>query len=536
VSLAPPPILTISETARQVVLDVVVADAKGRPLKGLKQSDFVLSEDGRPQRLVAFSERDAPLETAASAPEAPLPPDTFEDHPPVVNQAAMTVIVFDTNDIEWQAGYYARYGVAQFLKNTTPGTPLCLFKLDPRGLQLIQDFTTDASVLKKAVESKRNAQWPQLSPWIGMTPRGMAIRQLASYLAAFPGRKNLIWFGGGSPIAQTGGPNGLFPDTDTFLDDLQGAHDVLTLNKVALYTVDPRGVVMGRGETEDVLYEGANLTPIAAATGGKAFYNNNGLKEIVQEVVATGGHYYTVAYTPTDANLDGRFRKIKVGLVGNGQATLASEGLKGPVHLEYRSGYYGTTEPRHRRRISYSAGTGRPGAMPSPIQQAMTFAAVTPFQVQFRARVEPESEKEKIGRHEERPKNNFLNAEWEHKAYREYKIHYSVSARDVQFTPAGTGPGAGSRATVELVAVVYDERGVQANSIVNTMTLELSAKDYARVMQGTLGMDQTVAIPARGEFYLRLGVQDMGSGRIGALEVAAKEIRPVAPPGMAKAP
>ena len=39
-----------------VAVDVVVTDAKGRPVKGLKQEDFQLSEDGSGQKIRSFHE------------------------------------------------------------------------------------------------------------------------------------------------------------------------------------------------------------------------------------------------------------------------------------------------------------------------------------------------------------------------------------------------------------------------------------------------------------------------------------------------
>ena len=49
---------TIHTTARLVVLDVVVTDNSGKPVKGLKPSDFTLTEDGVAENLASFTEHD----------------------------------------------------------------------------------------------------------------------------------------------------------------------------------------------------------------------------------------------------------------------------------------------------------------------------------------------------------------------------------------------------------------------------------------------------------------------------------------------
>jgi hypothetical protein len=56
--------------AELVTVDVVVLDAKGNPIQGLKREDFALSEDGRPQTIVSFEA----FEGGAEEEAAPVPP------------------------------------------------------------------------------------------------------------------------------------------------------------------------------------------------------------------------------------------------------------------------------------------------------------------------------------------------------------------------------------------------------------------------------------------------------------------------------
>ncbi len=78
-------------TSRLVVLDVVVTDAHGNPVRGLKPSDFALLEDGVPQKLAAFTEYDA--YSLVPAPSAPSLPNTFAVQPPPPESDTKTVIV-----------------------------------------------------------------------------------------------------------------------------------------------------------------------------------------------------------------------------------------------------------------------------------------------------------------------------------------------------------------------------------------------------------------------------------------------------------
>ena len=53
-SISQPTVSTIQVFSREVLVDVIVTDAAGQPVLGLKQSDFSLEEDGKPQPVRSF--------------------------------------------------------------------------------------------------------------------------------------------------------------------------------------------------------------------------------------------------------------------------------------------------------------------------------------------------------------------------------------------------------------------------------------------------------------------------------------------------
>ena len=533
----PTPALTVN--AHLVLLDVVVTDKNGHSVQGLKQSDFQLSENGVPQTIASFKEHNS----VSTFPIVQLPLNTFANHAPVTDGRAMTVLLFDELSPNNAASTfmdaaYARHQVAAFTKTLSPGTPLCIFRLDGYGLHLVQDFTTDPELIDEAVESKRNAQGLRLPGLTALSGRrAVAMHELARYLAAFPGRKNLIWFGT-APEIFTGRPGSPFPDVSTFTDDTNGVTDTLTLSRVVLYPVDTRGLVMSPGEGLEIMIEGHDLSDMASATGGKAFYTTNGIKEAVAEAIATGSNYYTVSYRPTNALWNGDFRKIKVklanGVWDEGPNQQNSFRPVPPLRLEYRSGYFArdnapinTSTPRNtdsRKLLSYSP-KGDPNlraARKTPLQIAMSFGAVAPFQILFRAQITPSPNIEKIDRTTRSAKGTYLKDPWQHRPYRNYTIHYSVDPKGIQFASEEI---ASYHATIEFIAVVYDDNGEVINSVVNSMPFEVNAEGFGQIMRGGVGIDQTIAIPLNGNFFLRLGVHDLVSERIGALEVPVEAIK-----------
>ena len=89
------PAATFKAETRAVDVDVVVLDAHGGPVKGLRKEDFVISEDGSPQT-VTF----------------------FEEHPTATSQAdiAANILLIDTLNTPKEDLGFARKRVADYLK------------------------------------------------------------------------------------------------------------------------------------------------------------------------------------------------------------------------------------------------------------------------------------------------------------------------------------------------------------------------------------------------------------------------------------
>src|SRR5664279_853734 len=57
-----------------VIVDVTVKDKAGNAVEGLKQDDFIVLEDGKPQKVSVFEQQKLTLD-----PEPPEPPPSLED-------------------------------------------------------------------------------------------------------------------------------------------------------------------------------------------------------------------------------------------------------------------------------------------------------------------------------------------------------------------------------------------------------------------------------------------------------------------------
>jgi hypothetical protein len=78
---------------------------------------------------------------------------------------------------------------------------------------------------------------------------------------------------------------------------------------------------------------------------------------------------------------------------------------------------------------------------------------------------------------------------------------------------------------LKLVSVVYDDMGQVVNSKSSQVPIDVDSTEYQQMLRGGLGVDQSIAIPVKGNFFLRMGVYDVSGNKLGALEVPVDQIK-----------
>jgi len=349
---------TIRVTSREIVLDVTATDDKGRPVHGLKQSDFTVLEDGKEQVARSFREVDAGA-LPPPTPPRPLPPNVYTNIQPPPTTSAVNILLLDTLNAPSAADQLTiRQESIKYLKNMPKGTRVAVLGLSS-SLRILQGFTSDPAILIAAVSSKKNSSLP--SPFTDTDTAGgledqadaqielgnddvaaqftqfenelavqqqdtinrmtlEALNQIAAYVSGIKGRKNLIWFTDGTPLNMmpTGGINDLGQITD-YQMDMRRTTDLLTAAEVAVYPVDARKVynnpsvgadqhlstinVRTAAKVNDANLafvqkkgkEQLSMEAVAEATGGVAYYNTNDLKSAVAKAIDNGANYYTIS-------------------------------------------------------------------------------------------------------------------------------------------------------------------------------------------------------------------------------------------------
>lgn len=271
-------------TTRLVQLNVIATDKKGEPVSDLTAADFVVLDNGRPQTIKFFrKETDQP---PAHSPQL-LPPDTYTNQ---IRQtasvpASVTILLLDGLNTNISDQAYARQQAIKFLQQIQSQDRLAVFTL-ARDLRVLQDLTGDSSKLVAAVGKYSGQTTMDLD---ASTPTDVqtgdqtmdallqdafqreanmyiqdrvqitvaALIDIANYVAAFPGRKNLLWVSGSFPfsvgydnlqtIAQMiNDPKreaNITSEQLMFAEDIERAARALNDANIAVYPVDARGLL-----------------------------------------------------------------------------------------------------------------------------------------------------------------------------------------------------------------------------------------------------------------------------------------------------
>lgn len=550
---------TFQTNANLVLLDVVVRD-KGKPVEGLRQSEFQVLEDGKPQTITVFEEHKA-TEVQQSEKAPVLPPHVFANFPQYRITSAANVLLLDALNTPLNDQSNARAQMLKYLHTIPAGTQIAVFTLASR-LRMISGFTTNVAMIEEALNLGRTpaqkslmtdpsgdlaekqadaamaAEIPEMIQEVNdfrqdrqtfQTEQRVditlgAFLELARYLSAVPGRKNLIWVSGGLSGA-------LDPDLSR-LSTYQAArigpaermvNAELSRARVAVYPVDARALLtltdsnianvvaptemglaadmqVARGEAvqNDVTTpqqwgdSQQEMRLVAADTGGEAYYNTNAVGKAVADAIADGENYYTLGYAPSEAKNDGAYHTITVRLE------------EGKYELQYRRGYYAEDASVARKETPRL----------SPMTEAMEHGVPPLSQVIFEARVLPAGDAELHG---VQPTPGLAGKPPEplQPPLTRYFVDYSIDPHQLVLKDL---PGGKQQAELEVTQAVYDAEGKRLNFSDAGLEVTLTAAQMARDLQSGMRVRQEIDVPA-GRVWLQLGVRDATSGRIGTEEL-----------------
>jgi len=253
--------LTFSIDVGLVVIPVTVLDRSGRSVSGLEQQDFMIYEDGSPQKIQVFDHQDIPV--------------------------AVGLIIDNSSSMVPKRTEVAAASL-EMAESSNPDDEIFVIHFYQHivyALKLGEAFTSDINELKAAVS------------------RIVGLGQTALYDAIISGlehiqqselqRKVLV-------VVSDGGDN-------ASSHTLQETLDMIAQSKTLIYC-------LGIYNEYDRERNPKVLRRIAETSGGEAYFprSASSLSETCRRIATDIRSQYTLGYIPTNQKKDGTFRKIRV--------------------------------------------------------------------------------------------------------------------------------------------------------------------------------------------------------------------------------
>ena len=110
-------------------------------------------------------------------------------------RSVLNVVVLDIINLGITDQMYLYYELTKFLGNVPNGQPVAIYLRAGEYTFLVQNFTSDRALLLDALRRAIPRFPPQGRAYLSDLD---TMRQIAKYVSQLPGRKNVIWFSGGS--------------------------------------------------------------------------------------------------------------------------------------------------------------------------------------------------------------------------------------------------------------------------------------------------------------------------------------------------
>ena len=381
-------VTTIVTNVNRVLTNVVVRDKKtGEVIKGLKQSDFQILEDKKPQQITTFDfqnvdqavtlAEDATVSGATTTKKksiADLVNNQFAAAPEELKDRRLIVMFFDLSSMQPEDITRAVDSAKDYInRQMAPADMVATVSL-VSSLSMDQDFTSDKTALLAAVSKYDGTEGSGFdagsegggtdgssddsSSFVAddsefnalNTDRQLyAIRTICKSIEKVEQKKSMMYFSGG--LSRQGIENQA---------SIRAATNECVKSDTALYAVDTRGLQAlnpvgdaNQGSKRGTgAYSGASmqsqlssnfntqetLGTLASDTGGKLFVDSNDFGPAFQQVQHDTEAYYIIGFRSSNPARDGGYRHLTVNLLNHPDAK-----------LEYRPGYYAPADFQHAK-------------------------------------------------------------------------------------------------------------------------------------------------------------------------------------------
>lgn len=275
------PDYSLSVNVPLVTVDAMVLTKDGQFIPGIPKGNFRVLEDGVPQQVVGFSQTEAPI---------------------------TAVLLVEFSNSNYQFMYDALRASYSFADSLKKDDWVAVIEYDMKST-ILQDFTQDKNAIYGALNMLR-------VPGFSESNLFDALNDTLDRLDRIEGRKVLLIVGSGL-------------DTFSKLTYDKAIKKVKSTPDVTIFTVSTGEAFLqwydarygsnpyARERMMDFLQAKNQLRTFAELTGGRAYVPRfeGEFPGIFRDIAQSVRNQYTLTYHPSNKNLDGTYRKLKVEIV-----------------------------------------------------------------------------------------------------------------------------------------------------------------------------------------------------------------------------
>jgi VWFA-related protein len=504
------------------MVPTVVTDRSGTHLSGLSREQFTILQDGIPQRIELFEEvkSQAGSIRRVSANDSEFTNVVSDD----AKRQRLTIIVLDTLNTRFQDQVHARDSLLKFVEESLhPGEPVTLMTLGSSGLNVMNDFTTDPTVLASAIRKIRGEQsasekrtedaadmeteleirrqmgrrvlseteigeqlWGFRSgafdrfqnQQMDYTARVTleALRQIAEAFSGVPGRKSLIWVTGGLPFVPDD-TSGFGNKNSSLFNAYAAAWEAMTKSQIAVYPLDMGGLFSPglispryrrayglRRQVDSV----SNLETFAKMTGGEFCPYKMDVRGCFEHAQSDAQQFYLLGFYPDTKKLSPGWHKIEIGV------------SRPQTKIRARTNFFVPSKPANRNLVEKQD-------IDTAILSPTDFTAV-PMEVRWLGK-EIQGEKTR------------------------YKFEINIPG-----TGASIDSSSNNLVSITFAAFAKTERGGIAGDFVKELEGNLPAAMAQEALSKGITYDGDILVP-KGHYTVRFIVRDNLGARMGSLSV-----------------
>jgi VWFA-related protein len=502
---------TLSVSANIVLSNVVVRDKKtGEVVKGLKASDFTVTEDKKPQKIVSFDYQN--VDDAAVLSEsktatgkatiADMLENNFAANPAQLKDHRLIVIFFDLSSMQDEDIDRAVDAADNYVnKQMAPADLVALVSMSG-GLSMDQDFTSDKPALLRGLAKYNGSDETGFANGTTGSTDGtsddtssfsaddteynslntdrelLAIRAISKSLERVDQRKSMLYFSGG--LTRNGIENQA---------SLRAATNEAAKANMAIYSVDARGLqalppvgdashgslrgnsaYSGSAATAQLNANFASqetLSTLSTDTGGKAFFDSNDFGPAFQQVQHDTEAYYILGFRSTNQAHDGSYRHLTIKV------------NRSDVKIEYRPGYYAPADFHHQKTEDRELALTEQMRSPSPATDVAVYLQALYFR--------------------ENANLYFI------------PVSLIVPGSQIPFVKGGDK----DKASLDILGQVRDAQGIAVGNVRETVKLAL---DESQQVQRKNIQYSTGFTLAPGRYHLKFIVRENQTGNMGSFE------------------